>query len=520
MKRHSTLFTKWGVILLLFVFMLACSSCQYEDHEESEPAPSDLPTSLESATAFPADSAHELVWKIISPDGDPSFVDPFKAKWEANLNALLREKGVSYTVRLEGFAYTEQREEMDMLKKQADIITVSTVPGTGRNPYQYYSREGVFSSLSPLLPSEWGNILQQAMEDEDLELAKVDGEIFALSAVLPALFSTAYDQSVLEENGISIENIDPVLLNNEEMLFKLKEISDCVPIVTPCIGDVFDLGQYVLQPSNVVSLGTSGRFENIYDSELFRNHVKKMLSLKEKHLLKIGAPDSKTLVYLPFRESFTREAYTDCFSFEEGGQVIQKEVAVVPDTSRPVIQLYWGDWKTGIASASEKTAEAEDFLLRLFTDPDIANLIQYGSRNEDYSINNQGALIAKSEPSIVSLFGSFFTNPLITYSAPNMAKDKSEYQGWFFEEYVKDFPYGFRFDSSAVMEEIAACTQIIMQKENVDMPSTSTYQRITALEITDVDAEIDQLVLELKKAGIEKIIQEANRQLGEWKEKN
>ena len=56
------------------------------------------------------------------------------------------------------------------------------------------------------------------------------------------------------------------------------------------------------------------------------------------------------------------------------------------------MELYWGDNKTAIASWSENVENAKDFLLKLFTDKDIANLIQYGTEGQDYELDENNRI--------------------------------------------------------------------------------------------------------------------------------
>lgn len=152
----------------------------------------------------------------------------------------------------------------------------------------------------------------------------------------------------------------------------------------------------------------------------------------------------------------------------------------------------------------------------MFTNPEIANLIQYGIEGEDYSIDNNGNLVVSGDSMAVNLFGRVFTNSLITYSSSSMADNKAEYQNWFMNTYALDFPFGFRFNPSSVSAEIKACNRVLVLN-NFNEPPSTTYQRISTLQTTDIDKEVDQLVQELQEAGIDRIIAEANKQLKEWK---
>ena len=64
------------------------------------------------------------------------------------------------------------------------------------------------------------------------------------------------------------------------------------------------------------------------------------------------------------------------------------DTVVVPDLSNPVLAPYPAETATAIASWSQNKEMAFDFLTRLYTDPDIANLIQYGVEGEDYHLED------------------------------------------------------------------------------------------------------------------------------------
>ena len=88
------------------------------------------------------------------------------------------------------------------------------------------------------------------------------------------------------------------------------------------------------------------------------------------------------------------------------------DFVVIPNQSTPNMELYWGDNKTSIASWSENVENAEDFLLKLFTDKDIANLIQYGIKDQDYTLDEDDHITVTTKNSGLAIFGYQFTNHL------------------------------------------------------------------------------------------------------------
>ena len=373
-SQKSYIFT---CIIVLFILALGSCTANVEDNEFTESSiytgkidnhsfnsqlEAEITTPI-SGEDLPVDKnqSDELVWMIAEPyevveNEDSTVVDELRKTWEDKLNSILESEGVNYHIRMEGFAAT--KENMFNMKNNDQTVDLISFSGafhdSDENAYQLSAKEGILQPLSGLLDSEETTGLRNAISEADIALATIDGEIFGLSTLLPTLLSTSYDPIIFDEMEIAIDEIDPNLLNNHDFLVELKETYNRVPIIVPYISDGYDLGLYILQPCDAVALGESGEFENLFRTELYRNRVKEYLSLKEEGLLEIGIPDSNTLVNLTYQESFTTKPYVNQYTFIEDGELVEKEVVVIPDTSRPILQLYWGDWKTGIASWSEK----------------------------------------------------------------------------------------------------------------------------------------------------------------------
>lgn len=66
---------------------------------------------------------------------------------------------------------------------------------------------------------------------------------------------------------------------------------------------------------------------------------------------------------------------------------------------------------------------------------------------------------------------------------------------------------GFIFNPDAVANEISACSNVIMEY------NTS----LSKAQIEDVDAHVDAFVQKLRDNGSERIVEEAQRQLTEWR---
>lgn len=73
----------------------------------------------------------------------------------------------------------------------------------------------------------------------------------------------------------------------------------------------------------------------------------------------------------------------------------------------------------------QKEEEAADFIVRLFTDPEIADLIQYGREGEEYELDGAVLHVRPESNIILRIFGGQYTNPLIGHSTAFMPKEDS-----------------------------------------------------------------------------------------------
>jgi putative aldouronate transport system substrate-binding protein len=74
---------------------------------------------------------------------------------------------------------------------------------------------------------------------------------------------------------------------------------------------------------------------------------------------------------------------------------------------------------------------------------------------------------------------------------------------------AKSKALGFSFDSEPVKNEVAACNSVLEQ-----------YRRALESGILDVDKTLPEFLNKLENAGIQKIIEEKQKQLDEWASEN
>ncbi len=181
-----------------------------------------------------------------------------------------------------------------------------------------------------------------------------------------------------------------------------------------------------------------------------------------------------------------------------------------PVVSSPITDTWITNGSTtgsmmAVSANSQNKEKAIEFLNLLNTDPTIRNLINYGIEGTHYEkvADNTIKLIDKSSYDV-----PYFSlgNLFITYVTENEPESKwDEFQA--FNDAAKVSPaLGFKFDSKNVSTEIAAVNNVLEE-----------FKATLYSGSVDVDEYLGKLNDKLKQQGLNKIIEEMQKQIDEWK---
>ncbi len=478
----------------------------------------------------------KVVWNVTCPAGFEMMTaeETFK-NYEEKLNVILDEKKVGYEVEIEPIAAETGKNEVDILKekksqgKQADVITIlgglinTEAPEQNVELYKECAENQILSSLDELLESDAGEELKKVIPKEDLENARINGKTYGISAVFPMIDATVYSKDTLQEIGIDPKKLSADIFENEQMFREVKEKTGFAPYQVRGTS-IYTKGKYWINSScPVLGYREDTGFINLLDTKEYREYMRKMWQWKQEGLLKIlgfeTTNNEKCIVTDEYAmENYRMERYE--VKAENNGK--EETLYVVPNIEQDNVDPYWGDNKSGIASWSKNRQYAEDFLVRLFTDEEIANLIQFGERGTDYSLDEEGKAIVKQQSNIITrYFGYQYTNPMITYSTLTMSEDKLAYAKEYHEKYEGNLPRGFRMDVRPIAEEVKKVNQIYDAVITSEEEKNQTLEwKLYTLNVENTDQAIDEIVSKVDDAGMGKIVEETNRQLKEWQEKN
>ncbi|CAM4212868.1 ABC transporter substrate-binding protein [Paenibacillus alkaliterrae] len=169
----------------------------------------------------------------------------------------------------------------------------------------------------------------------------------------------------------------------------------------------------------------------------------------------------------------------------------------------------------GVSSNAEKPEKVLQFLNLMYTDKDIVNLFDWGIEGKHY-VKMEGQDNMIKYPDGVDgdnvgyfgygwMHGNQFLSQVFEGDDPEVFIKQAEFN----KTAVKSKALGFTFNSEPVKTEVAAATGVLQQ-----------FRRGLESGVLDVDKELPKFIAKLKDAGIDKIMEEKQKQLDEWAKAN
>ncbi len=457
-----------------------------------------------------------VVWRVAAGGNIENMTNEMIEVWQKPLNELLKEKKASYQVKIIPFSNKKENKQIQDLKElkkngeQTDVITILPESQdyeltSWNNTYKHAVENKLLLDLDKWKEKNQ-KILEEVLTPYDFELSKIDNRLYDISSNVPMTSGIMYQKELLDKNGIDIIDIKSSVFENSNLLTQVKDKINKIPLNNVYL----DPGLWIVSPSDNLVWTKDKGFISLSKSREYKDLLYQCITLRQQGLLELESVEESAV---SFAASFGRGISTRA-TFKSLS-ASQKEFIVVPDESKPDMNLYWGDNKTGIASWSENNKNAEDFLLKLFTDKDIANLIQYGIEGKDYQLDENNHVKVITDKLGLKIFGYQYTNPKITYSSIYEEDDKIEYSNWFYSKYGEDFPKGFRFEAMPVIKDINIVNKVWNTYFD-EQTATGLTNKLYMLDVKDIDVFLEDLNKTLDDAGMQKIVDEANRQYQEW----
>ena len=395
--------------------------------------------------------------------------------------------------------YTSKIWDMIENGEQVDIIFCSgqAASEAGNNAYWKDAFSGLFIPLDTYLTdTDIGRELYDLMPKEHWYALTVNGGIFGVDGYLSSVdnaFTYEYNAELIEKYGYDInippyeqtekiyeiadkENCDAMVYNNGYARIicnwtNAKMLESCVywDESEKCARAVFENDDYITKLKWLFNWGP--------DSPTVSDH-------KENFFLRTSAVYGKGSSSISAQRYF--DSSIDTVSVSEDSYIISAYNA------------------TGICSASDHKDMAFDLLARVQTDTYLNNLLTYGVENTDYMI------VDGIPDTVTNPFNTYrFANRMICYPKSSGDLTAEEYSD-FYNSASTSSALEFAFDARAVIDASKNTCLVMYELDDTDKWK----------EFNNADEFIAYYTQQLKEAGIDKIIDECNRQYREYERSN
>lgn len=368
------------------------------------------------------------------------------------------------------------------------------------------ARKGAFLDLTPYLQTT-GKDMYEAIDERFWEGAEIDGKIYAVPnqkeiGVLPMwVFTKEY----VDKYNIPYQDLHTL----EDLEPWLKVIKENEPDVVPLYitkgfspPTYFD---YITNPVGVEMGDDSLTVKNVFETEKMKSTIETLRKYYKAGYINADAAtakDDKSVKRLVTKAD--GQPYAEgLWSKDLGYEVVASDI---------MDGLVTNDSTTGsmiaVSNNSKNKDKAVDFLNLLNTDPYIRNLLNYGIEGVHYTKVGDNSIEINTEKtknySVPYFAGG---NLFITYTTQGEPEDKWEEFKTFNDEAQSSPILGFKFDTTPVVNELAAINNVMEE-----------FKPIIFSGSVDTDEYLNKLNDKLKAQNIDKVIQEAQKQLDDWKQ--
>ncbi|HLV10331.1 MAG TPA: ABC transporter substrate-binding protein [Halanaerobiales bacterium] len=399
----------------------------------------------------------------------------------------------------------------------------------GSNMLSIYESQGHLLALDDLL-NEYGKDIKELVGEDLLQATTFYGEI---KATLPIRgyasgVGLLIRKDILDEYNISVKELQNKVDSTDNLVEKLdvfdslfaktkEDRPHLAPVVPTAVGaGVFTMYNDIVPLGNgfgvLMDKGAELEVVNWYATEEYKNILNKAREWYEAGYIMKGAAQNQDSCENLIRagrgfSSFisAKPGQAENMSTRSGKEMVIVDL-IDPYVTTDDLQL--AAWT--IPRNSRNPEKAMKLLNLMYTDPDIQNLLTYGVEGKHYKLNEKRKVVTFENggydmSSMNWILGNRFIQHLLVDEPDDTYKMLKKIN----EIAFRPKSLGFIFDQSPVRTEVAALTAV-------------TEEYGVALETGVVDPEIvlSQFLGRLEDAGINKVIEEKQRQLDEWAEEN
>ncbi len=429
------------------------------------------------------------------------------ASVEASVNEYLKDK-INATLKIHRLESSQYTKKMSTMIAAGEYFDMAFTANWCLN-YDSNAANGAWLALDEYIPRYLPKTSEQLGEDI-LNNARVNGKIYAIPALkeMAEQRGWTYRKDIAEKYGIdmnsikTLDELEPVLKkikeNEPNMQYPIDWGSDRTPealikyeqvAATAVIfydnknydGKVVNL---VETPEYLEACKTANKF---YNEGLIKKDIMTASDFEQR------LKDGKTFCYIDFLKPGKAQETAANYNFELD--------------QAPVTPIWQENGAgTGSMMAISRTSKNPERVMRflelLNTDAYLNNLINFGIEGKHYTkVDDKYINISENTPYTLQGYTWMTGNIFLNYLTNGEAEDKMEQLADFNKEAQKPMDYGFKFDPTPVEMEIAACTTVM-----------SEYRSQVIMGSMDPEPIMKEYQSKLKAAGIDKVVEEAQKQ--------
>ncbi|WP_066067055.1 ABC transporter substrate-binding protein [Neobacillus soli] len=443
---------------------------------------------------------YEIKWYTIgTPQKDTD-------KVFAEVNKYLKEK-INATVKMQQIDWGDWAQKSQVMINAGEPFDIIFTNGTD---YVQNAQKGAFVAIDDLLNKE-GKDLKNAVNPALLEGNRINGKIYGVPTNKEAARQTVYtfNKRLVDKYKFDLTKVK-TLEDLEPMLKTIKENeSGITPMATFKAYLPYDYTFNNEMPFAFPIEGDRDHVVNQFDTDLAMSTFKTMHSYYKAGYLKEDAATSKDSWPMDVENWFVRMGDSQPYADLLWSRSAKYDVVSVPAEEPTTFNDSVSGSIQAISATSKNPKKAMEFLNLLNTDSYLRNLVDKGiegvhyKKNDDGTIEDLPARIDKYNIPTYSI-GNFFVLDLYK-DDPKDKWDKFKE----FNEAAKPAPtLGFHFDSDPVRSEIASITNI-----------SKEFYPALATGSVDPEKYLPKYNKKLKEAGLDKVLNEIQKQFDDWKGK-
>lgn len=401
-----------------------------------------------------------------------------------------------------------------LLSSNPDIDLIAMINGTDTMPN--------LVSMDLLLPledlvKEHGMSIQGALGNA-LQTGVYRQHLYGIPSIrqFGSMYGIVLLRDVAEQCGIDISHIKSYD-DLDEIFAKVHANFPSLTVLSPYNRD-WGLANYLTfvdtlgnESSGVLQNGglTDLTVVNYFETEEYFNALKK---IRQWYLLGYIHPDV-LLLQESGSELMNHVESFSCFNIImlENDQKNPPGIRCLIPLSPPVAatsssqRLLWG-----VPASCRYPEETMKLLDLMYSDPQVVNLLQFGIEGVHYTIQEDGTMLHEKQKNGSSGYYRPYAqagNLELLLTAQSLGSDFPNRLEELKNATEVSRAYGFVFNKTSVESELSAIDAVL-----------NTYRIPLELGCVDPETELPVMLRELKEAGIDRVIQEKQRQLNIWAE--